>query len=44
MSWRSIIIANPAHLSYKYNALQIQQGDNPSIAVPLEDIAQLLLF
>lgn len=42
MSWRSIIIANPARLSTKNNSLVIQQ-DEKAVRVPLEDIAVIVI-
>ncbi len=42
MSWRSIIIANPARLSTKNNSLIVKQGDE-AVHVPLEDIAVIVI-
>lgn len=42
MTWRSVVITNPARLSFKNRAMVVeQQGDAAS--VPLEDIAVLVL-
>jgi len=41
MSWRSIVVANPARLSLKQNHLIIKQADE--IAVPLEDISVIII-
>lgn len=42
MTWRSVIIANPARLSYQHRALVVEQ-QGQSVSVPLEDIAALVL-
>jgi CRISPR-associated protein Cas1 len=42
MTWRSVVIANPARLSFKNRAMVVeQQGD--AVSVPLEDIAVLVI-
>ncbi|MBE0467967.1 MAG: type II CRISPR-associated endonuclease Cas1 [Methyloprofundus sp.] len=42
MGWRSVLISQPAHLSYKNLALQIKQ-DQGQAQVMLEDIAAIVL-
>ena len=42
MTWRSVVIANPARLKLKHQALHVEQ-DSGSVTVPLEDIAVLVL-
>ena len=42
MPWRSIIINNPAKLSYKHKALVVTQGDTIA-TVPLDDIAVIVI-
>jgi len=42
MTWRSVIISNPGHLSLAQNRLVIKQDSEP-VSVPLEDIAVILL-
>lgn len=42
MAWRSVVIAHPAALALKQNALQVQQQTGTAL-VPLEDIAALVL-
>lgn len=41
MGWRTVVIENPARLSFRNNNLVIKQED--SITVPLEDIDSLIL-
>jgi CRISPR-associated protein Cas1 len=46
MGWRSIVISNPAKLTFAQNALQITQGEGANqqtAKVPLEDIATLVI-
>ena len=42
MSWRTLLIANPARLSLKQNSLLIEQSSEP-VTVPLEDIAAVII-
>jgi len=42
VSWRSVVISNPARLRVKNYALTIQQGDQ-EVSVPLEDIAAVVI-
>lgn len=42
MSWRSVVIAHPARLSYQQRALVVAQDHEP-VRVPLEDMAALIL-
>jgi CRISPR-associated protein Cas1 len=42
MSWRSVIVSSPAHLSCKLGRMQIAQGGE-IVSVPLEDIAVLVI-
>lgn len=42
MAWRSVVISNPARLKLKHRALLVEQ-DSDSVAVPLEDIAVLVI-
>lgn len=42
MSWRSIVISNPADLDVQHRSLRIRQADKEAF-VPLEDISVLLI-
>ena len=42
MSWRSVVIANPAQLDFHQRALRVQQDGNTA-HVPLEDISVVLI-
>lgn len=48
MSWRSVVISQPAKLTFSHQALQILQNQGldkqvPKILIPLEDISVLLI-
>lgn len=42
MAWRSVVINNPARLTLKHRAIQVEQ-DSGTVSVPLEDIATLVI-
>ena len=43
MAWRGVHISQPARLSLKQNALAIEQEEEESVRMPLEDVAWIVL-
>ncbi len=43
MSWRNLIIGNPAKLSLSRNSVLIERSGQPAVSVPLEDISCIVL-